>query len=274
MGCLAAGLLAAASASGCSDDAGDVPSLDGASAEASTSQEGTANAAEQARAADALVACLADQGIEAVKTPLGLVGHGDLEFQAVDVVLKSEEDGAYYMPGFGGTNISPDLPPPPGLVFDEQRPLLYDNGIDMTAQLVECVDSSGYFIPEPRFDPREEEMEKQAMAEAANGWAGCARENGMAGIVDMAVEVDNWDTVPEVQVPQSVSLEAFKDVLAVCPPLDPERDLTAPAMTEADAPRWVDPQIGFDLIAEDALRQQFQQALQDHISGLYESAQR
>ncbi|MDR1189293.1 MAG: hypothetical protein LBK95_17895 [Bifidobacteriaceae bacterium] len=270
-------------ASGCTVDDKGVASIDQgkASVEPSTGAEAAGAdaepaAPEQVAAAEAMVACLKDKGVETELIDAGVQSYGDFEsVNYKEVWLTPALDEFYFsIPDSSGMASSSELEERLGWSMEDGQPHLYDNGRDQTDVLVACIDSSGYTTPKPQWDPREEEAEKQLMADASNTWAACARENGLPKVTDAKVEVDNFESMPAVLVDGSVTVDELKAALAKCAPFDPERDLAAPNFYDEGetAPKWTDPSITFDLPEDDPKFAQLRQALDDHIAAAYEKA--
>jgi hypothetical protein len=95
-----------------------------------------------------------------------------------------------------------------------------EGGVDRTAEVQECIDSTGYFVPRPITDPSEEAVEKQKLADVGNAWAQCLRDNGAPGVKDATVVVDGWETVPVVIVPGSIEVALLEELVTECPYYD------------------------------------------------------
>jgi hypothetical protein len=225
-------------------------------------------AAKQRASAEDMVRCLKDKGVDSELAAGGPIGYGEAEFRMIWPIIESE-GSAFNMPGTGGMG-DPEIVEKLGL--DGDKPYLYTAGQDLTAELVACIDETGYFMPEPKFDPREEEADKQLIADASNTWAVCARQNGLPDVKDAKVEADNWATVPSALVSGSVTVDELKAVLVQCPPFDPDRDLAAPQDVDGTGPRLTDPSIGFDLPEGDPKLEQLKTTLQDHTMDELEKA--
>ncbi|MDR3107688.1 MAG: hypothetical protein LBU05_05765 [Bifidobacteriaceae bacterium] len=228
--------------------------------------------AKQAASAQAMLKCLQDKAIEGELVAVGVTGWSQ-EFQSISPIPHS--DDAAFGAASGGGQAGAKTPAEVMKKLDAgDQWVLYDNGQDLSAELVACVESAGYFELEPRFDQREEEVEKHKMVLAANEWIECAREKGWPDMVDVKAQIDNWETVPRAMVPGSATVDELKAVLAKYPPFDPERDLAAPNLiTEGEEPPdSTDPLIGFELPEDDPKLAQLNQTLQDHITAAYEAA--
>jgi hypothetical protein len=219
----------------------------------------------QAQSAKDLVACLAELGIEAETITGGAEG---VATPITSVMIGGTDDSVEWnIPGVMGAYDRDKYG------NDLDSPLLVSNGTDLTSEFESCISSTGFFVPPPQFDPSEEAATKQAMADASNEWARCARDNGLPNIVDAGVTVDNWETKPSVLVPNSVDVEVFREVLNHCPALDPDRDLTQGNLTEGgSAPAYVDPQITFEPSADGEAVSPLERVLVDHVRALSEAA--
>jgi hypothetical protein len=250
----------------CSSGDAEVPSL-GASARTDTapssaSEEGLA--AKQTMAAKALAACLKDEGIESDSMAMGVTGY-DEEFQLV-MPAPASDKWLVVTPGGGGSSSgNEDFPETP------EEPTFIDGEKDLTEEYTACLASSGYFIPDPNWDPKEEELDKQKAAETSNRWAACARDNGYPQVKDTAVVVDNYDTYPEVILPGSITAPQLRELLGKCSPLDPARDLKA-GREPQDGSVPYDPKIGFDLPEGDPKRDALRSEVDEFIVGVFEKA--
>jgi hypothetical protein len=204
-------------------------------------------------------------GVKAKAAPIEITGHRG-EYATV-AIGGAEDPIEWNLPGVMGVYD----PVRYGDDFDDL--LLISNGTDLTAEFSACIESSGFYLPDPVVDPREEEVAKQAVAEASNQWAACARDNGLADMLDATVTVDDWETVPSVEVPASVDLQLFEQVLANCPPLDPSRDLAKGNLVEDGDKPPVDPEITFGAPPDSRQRADLEQALVDRIDQLYQAAE-
>ncbi|MDR0626075.1 MAG: hypothetical protein LBG11_02245 [Bifidobacteriaceae bacterium] len=280
-GLLAAGIAFALL--GCSDKEEDVASLSEPSVATETASANTEDiedtdlaklVSDQAASAAALRDCLAQTGVTIELTEMGVGGYDEVSFQAVWPVFEVK-DYVFSIPGAAG-GAGEDAPENTFDLLEDDQPHLYYDGIDHSGDLVACIESSGYFMPKPRYDPREEETEKQRIAAASNEWAACARDNGLPGVKDAEVVIDDFDTVPEAMVPGSVTVDELRAVLVKCPPVDPERDLAEPNFHDendnGEWTTWVDPMIGFDLPADDPKREELDAAVLDFVTALREEA--
>jgi hypothetical protein len=259
-------VLLAGACSGQKDDVASITGTDHSSAAVTPAVDGSSGLSKHVRAAEDLVVCLEREGIESTIEPWSVAGYKE-EFQVVMPEFKSE-DYAYSMPNAWGESSGSLV----HMEIDEREPLLIDGDEDLTSVLEECMVSSGYSIPEPKFDPGDEETTKQQMAEVSNDWAECAREHGITGTIDAAVTVDNWESSPAATVPAGTDLTLFQDVLNDCSPLNPDRDLALGNMTDDGAEVLVDPQIESGAPPDSKEYADLRDALADHISGAYEQA--
>ncbi|MDR2348465.1 MAG: hypothetical protein LBD90_07625 [Bifidobacteriaceae bacterium] len=226
--------------------------------------------AEQSATAEALAACLREAGFDAVAFPSFIpVGYEEM-FSVVEVKSASKEY-AVNIPGSGG-GASAGLAPRYSDRYEADEPFLIEGDTDHTETLLACIDSSGYFMPNARFDPREETVERQAIADSSNLWLACARENGYPELADAIVQADNWTTRTEALLPSDISPDQLNALLEACPPFDPERDLAlGPNGYQGDW-RPQDPQIGFDLPDGDPRRQALLDTLHARVEQFYREA--
>jgi hypothetical protein len=205
--------------------------------------------------------CLEDVGIESAVSTIGLEGW-DGEFLSIDPIAVNKE---YWFNIPGGDNVAWES-------FDADEVeaainagewVFVDGEADHSAELRACADQSGYFIPSPRFDPREEEATKRQMADASNEWADCARENGYPSLADASVTIDNWDTAPAIKLPASVTVPGLEILLAACPYVNPVVfGKTAEELAVMEPPP-IDPQIEIDPATDDQLRAALNAALRE-----------
>ncbi|MDR0592375.1 MAG: hypothetical protein LBG60_03770 [Bifidobacteriaceae bacterium] len=197
------------------------------------------------QSADQFRACLNEAGIETADSPIYLDGW-DVEFTSVDPLPVNREFW-YNIPG--GDNMAwetfdPDMV---DAAIAAGEWVFVDGEVDRSADLRRCADESGYFIPEPRADPREEELVKGRIADASNEWADCARANGHPGLVDAVVTVDNWQTDPAVALPSTMTVAELESLLRACPYVNPVvLDKTAEELAAMDPPP-AEPLVKFDL---------------------------
>jgi hypothetical protein len=208
---------------------------------------------------------LESEGIDSVNEVWTVTGYAG-EFRMVTPQPKSDRF-AVQVPGAMAMS-SADFPED---VFDDpDQPVLIDGEEDLTEVFRGCIESSGYFLPEPEFDVAEEEITKQQIAEVSNEWAKCARDNGIPDVVDAKVTIDNWETQPAVVVPASTNLAVFQAVLDKCPPVNPETDPTIGDAIDGGTPLF-DPAIAFEP-SDDPAAQQLQDALDEWVVSYFEHA--
>ncbi|MDR1189225.1 MAG: lipoprotein [Bifidobacteriaceae bacterium] len=263
-------LGAVALLAGCSDAGNGVASIatpgPSDSAQTEVAEDFGELVAEQSEVTDLFIECLTDNDIEPGEVPVAIGGYGETLFRAI-------------LPKLGAEPFVTNLPKVGGLAsegapeIDEDEVVLIVGGIDRSDVLIGCIDTTGYFVPEPVFDPGDEAVQKQAEAEAANEWAACARENGIPDVLDAEVIVDGFTTRPGASVPGSTSVETFKDTLNECPPIDPDRDLTV-SNTDPLQATWVDPWIVFTPTDDETNPPKLQAALDEHQVKLWEEASR
>jgi hypothetical protein len=225
---------------------------------------------EQRDGADALVSCLKDKGIESEIVMLTVEGHSG-EWSGVRPLVG---DGAFYIPGVGGTSSEGARNALEALGVDPntEEPMLYYGGQLITDVLTACITTSGYYVPFASFDPREEEVTKQAMAAESNRWADCARQAGLDRVSDAVVVVDNYETMPRAIIPAATSADLLQAVLKECPPLNPDNDLSEGNFTVEDTPQAPDPAIGFDAPENDPRVIELRRILSQKIDDLYKEA--
>ena len=99
------------------------------------------------------------------------------------------------------------------------------------------------------------------MAAASNEWAACARANGYPQLVDAKVEVDNWQTEPAIELPNSMTVADLESLLQACPYVNPAvLGKTAEQLAALDPPP-ADPLVKFDLPADDPRAMALDEAL-------------
>jgi hypothetical protein len=255
---------------GCAADNNEVPTLGGESTPVGAPQDQLDLAREQAAAAEKLMKCLDSKGIESDGMGRVRPDGYDVDFVEVMPVPKSKE--FLVVTGWGWVTESPKYQIEGR---DYSVPQYIDGDTDLTAELLECTESSGYFIPAGEAaDPRIEAQDKQLIADASNIWADCARSNGLPEVEDAKVEIDDYATVPGALVPGYVDLALFRAVLEACPPLDPKTDFAAGNMIEDGDYVPIDPHINFDLPADHPKRQELQAAVDARIEAVFEEARK
>ncbi|MDR1798775.1 MAG: hypothetical protein LBR19_02675 [Bifidobacteriaceae bacterium] len=206
---------------GCSDDGAGVASL---TTLASGAQAGTGSDSERATQ---YVDCLVEKGLPATLIRLddgSLRPYWDETKVAVvsTRALNGEQVTSYL------DDRSPDGASPVADVFpraDTTWGLVID-GIDYSVEYTECRDLSGYIEDwEQPVDPRDELAAKAQMAEAANDWARCARDNGWPQVGDASAPVaDGYQTSPTVFLPASMTADQLAALLEACPAFDPDAE--------------------------------------------------
>jgi hypothetical protein len=249
---------------------------------------------EQYLGAEALYACLTDAGLPARLEPVeddrALVNWG--EGHEVLFVFANGFGGAH--PGSSG-EINPDVESAfwndhsSNAAGGEIQPALMVDGVDESATWASCLEDSGYTDPQidqPAGDPAEELKAKQQMADATNEWIACARENGLPDLVDVSATADGWTTVPEAQIPLSMTPDALRTLLGACPnfdeeqarammnpDFDPEADWHYnPSVTVKLPPEMSDPGYTPDATESDALKrfEALQSVLTERANAFYE----
>ena len=177
--------------------------------------------AKQQVSAEALQECLARELIDSSLQTFEVVGR-DGEFLAV-VPDPVSDEYLVYVPGVGGF-ASPGYNDRVEELTGE-GPRFIDGAQDYSDVYAQCVDESGFFVPDAQIDPNEEAVLKLAQADASNRWAECAREFGYHEVKDTSYTVDNWETSPEVVIPAGITEAELRSLLAACPYGEPESDV-------------------------------------------------
>jgi hypothetical protein len=215
-----------------------------ASAVSAPAEEPVAQGLDQYGRAQALEACLVEAGLPAVLNP---VEGGEAEIgwaEGHEVLSRDFERMGVMLEGSGGP-IDPaiydafmDVEEDP--VTMDLAPSLWVNGTDYTTTWVECLESSGYTNPtaylEP--DPSEVQAHAQRMADSANNWIACARENGLPELVDAEPDPSIMPA-PHALIPLSTPPDLLRSVMEACPNFDEEfrrRELDGDPTLEDD---WV-----------------------------------
>jgi hypothetical protein len=183
----------------------------------------------QRERAEAFYACLIDKSLPAQIT--------DYEGDQASVGFKDvlawgvSADGKVFLAAAPAQSFSGSGPPETTAELDrltrdaQESPwgnVWYVDGVDRTEDYGTCIDTTGYTEPElPPVDQAADLLIKQALADASNEWAACARENGFPDIRDAVAERDR-DTRPVVLLPPTVTAEQITQLVAVCPPFDVE----------------------------------------------------
>jgi hypothetical protein len=233
-GHLVAALGLALMVAGCSDGGGGVASLgDG---EASVDP-----ASSQRAGAEAFYDCLREADMPVLLTPQENGGLAvDFDIETHDVLLSFPDGSGQHFAGKSGEF-------PAGVEDDFWRDhraaygLLLD-GVDRTEEFAACHRESSYVDPAMLGNSRaEEEAQKQEIVESTNAWTACARENGLPEVADVKVVIDDFETMPAVEIPLATPVELLRSVLDACPNFDPEQEKR---LLEADgdaAVEWVRP---------------------------------
>jgi hypothetical protein len=162
----------------------------------------------------------------------------------------------------------------------EGEALLWIGGADRTEDYLQCIDESGYTAPLTFVNPEDERRLKQAQVDIDNDYAACARANGYPEVADVPAPVLDGEQpqTPPLKLPWHITEDGLRDLLAACPPIDPElfreladgekyewQSLTTQPWIDFDVPGWDSP----DGVAEAdwdrylALNAIVQQALKD-----------
>jgi hypothetical protein len=258
--------VTALAVAGCSGPADDVATLEEDKAFGPSSTEGLSDLEiKQHKTAEAFATCLEDQGWGVERMLQTPVGYEGMMFKGYLPKPHEKPYGAA-ISFVGGTVLE-------GVEIDTHKTGLVIQGVDKTEQLQACIDSTGYFVPEPIFDPREEAQEKQEIVDVSNAWAQCARNNGFPNTRDATVAVDNWETVPEAVLPGSITVGQMKALVQVCPPIDPDTDPTkGPNQQAMEGVVLLHPRIEFDLGDGDPKRDDLRAVIDQYSTDLYEAA--
>ncbi|MDR1386232.1 MAG: hypothetical protein LBJ44_01315 [Propionibacteriaceae bacterium] len=186
-----------------------------------SSDDPSAQLAEQRRSADEFLLCLADFSVPASLRDLGPAGDS-VVWEPTDSVVARDRDGqelVYNVPG--------------GQELDDQAlaaawatgqttedgtvVVLVIDGVDHSAAYAACLDASGYHLPMAVADPVILSDEAQAVLDQSNQWAACARANGWPDVADVT-PVDGG--LSEVVIPIRVDEAGLRALMAACPAYD------------------------------------------------------
>ncbi|MDR1450184.1 MAG: hypothetical protein LBI84_08315 [Propionibacteriaceae bacterium] len=119
--------------------------------------------------------------------------------------------------------------------YENSYALLVD-GVDQSEVFAACHESTGYDEDEiwgssgGKADP----SLTRAIVDAANEWAACARENGWPTVKDAVTPVaQDQSESPMALLPPSITEDQLRQLLAVCPSFDAERDSANTALVES-----------------------------------------
>jgi hypothetical protein len=193
----------------------------------------TAQFADQAETAKAMVDCLRDQDVPAV-LEMWDDGQGELGFDGGAAWrLCQEQDGMCH--GGGGRGMTQVEVDAEQQVLDQleeaykgqwahlpadKRGVSYllAGGEDYTTAYLKCSENIDYVPPKVPVNPAEELVYKNAIAEASNNWLRCAREHGYPGLADVkAPTADGYDTMPVALLPVTVTPNQLELLLQECP---------------------------------------------------------
>ncbi|MDR1426577.1 MAG: hypothetical protein LBJ08_02305 [Bifidobacteriaceae bacterium] len=100
---------------------------------------------------------------------------------------------------------------------------LWIDGMDRTDDLRRCHEPTGYVEPEqPLPDPALIDRQNRKIADSTNAWIACARDHGLPDLEDIMPEPDPEMGVPVVLLPLSMDEPFFAELLAACPPVNPD----------------------------------------------------
>jgi hypothetical protein len=203
-GCTLAALLGA---TGCDAQDDGVASLSGSE----QGQDSRLSVAEQ------YLDCLGEAGIPAVLMDSDKGPWVDFDSEQVTRSLVRDADGFALDRGFPPETEYSPVELEFLRTWDGGYALMLD-GVDYTDAYTACRNTVPYTNPWSNTAPADELLDKQAMAKASNEWAACARENGWPGLADVLPgEADNYQTTPTVLLPQTMTGDELRQLLAACP---------------------------------------------------------
>jgi hypothetical protein len=232
-------------------------------------------ALEQRRKAEAMAACLQDEGVPAVLKEFdGMDGQAEVWIEdGVQFWEICWEEGCTMGGGAGlaandfeaakKQNESVAASRVASALSEaEAKPWLIVGGEDLTETYMRCWEKTSYVRPgHVPADPTEELREKKEIAAAGVEWAECARSNGYPATKDPAPPVaDDWASWPTAALPAGITEQQFRELLTVCPSFDWEAQEAAdkqaagqPDMTNEEYAALVParPGIGFDVPCKD-----------------------
>jgi hypothetical protein len=192
-----------------------------------------AMAKEQALVAAQMVECLRGQGVPAVLNEWE-DGQAEVAFEEDEPwILCQEQDGMCH--GGGTLPIDPLAAEAQQKVMDtlaaKYQPEFSDlpfgvwgvsylivGGFDYTDAYRACTKAIDYVPPILLDNPAGELREKQAIAQASNNWAACARQNGFPTLADAEPpKADGFLTRPHALVPMSATVDRLKALFEDCP---------------------------------------------------------
>ncbi|MDR1427131.1 MAG: hypothetical protein LBJ08_05170 [Bifidobacteriaceae bacterium] len=180
-------------------------------------------ATQEGRAAEAMYTCLTERKIPATLAQTGL---GE---PYIDVFATGRD--SVYLKRPGGSNGSypngqndADARVEEAIEASGEDYGFSVNAVDRSADLRQCLESSGYEFPPVGSDAALELEIERFMADQGTAWAACAREHGLTGVADPSPGplADGGATSPIVKLPASVTPEQLRPVLEACPPLSEE----------------------------------------------------
>jgi hypothetical protein len=190
---------------------------------------------EQGRKAEAFYECLLAEGLPVVIFPFS-TGEADVSvdqfrIERYAVWTWAAGGSAFTNPPDGMRSEADHLAVEAFLQKADGTDALEIDGTDHTAVFAACRESSDYETPDYNVDPSEELAYKNAVIEASNAWAQCARENGFPGLADTDPAVaDQYMTTPMVLLPAGSSLDQVQVLLRACPLANYTSEYAAPQL--------------------------------------------
>ncbi|MDR0432423.1 MAG: hypothetical protein LBH48_03815 [Bifidobacteriaceae bacterium] len=211
---------------GCGPDAPDVATLSAAipDTSASSNPAPVQTDGDQYDRAQALLGCLTEGGLPA-KLTMADGGEAQLDWEAGHEVLARDlEQWTTIQEGaagdvFGSAVHQAFMSVETDDLTNDLAPSLWVDGKDQTTVWVACLETSGYTNPTAALeeDPGMDQLLAQRMADAANDWIACARENGLPKLVDVTPDSDSGTYGPHVEIPLDTGLDLMRSVLEACP---------------------------------------------------------
>jgi hypothetical protein len=180
--------------------------------------------------AQALEACLVDAGLPAELTPVDDGGQAQIDWaRGHEVLARDFEQWSTLLPG-AADEVDPAthekfMDVEMDELTSDLAPALWVDGQDHTDTWIRCLESSGYtnpiYYPEEE-DQKESLLIKQRMADAANNWMACARENGLPNLADVTADVGDSPYGPHAEIPLDTEPALLRTVVDACPLYDEE----------------------------------------------------
>jgi hypothetical protein len=135
---------------------------------------------------------------------------------------------------------------------DGADPWLVIDGKDYSEAFADCLSQTNYREPYGEADPAERLARMQAIAEASNSWAECARDFGLRDVADADGPVLGDSGTPTVYIPASIQPEQLRALVKQCPTFDAEAELAMAKRASEDPDEYVAPpraSLGFKAIS-------------------------